>query len=472
VSVLTEDLVYGDSPKVAAKKAAAAALAAQEEAGVKPVEKIYSFDENGNGDSLFEDEDDDQELPGVPNAPVTSIKPIEVKTIEGNAVTQDLPEEALVGDTLATICREYLCNFPRAYSWPALLTVAGAMVPLPETSLNETLAISAGRGNQTNLITCLIGPVGSGKTQVIEAAVGNLGLSKNNYSDVKAGSVEGLLAKLAGDGTGSFVPRQLLLDLDEWSHFFKKAGIDNAAFADVLNSGFNKTEYHLTIAGGKKIDLNCALSLIGGMVDTKVQECFGSSSTGGFYDRFLFGVCPTNNTFSYQPFNYADSALNNLLISIKPVRVKIDAGVWKLVNAWRRQDPDLGRTLEVTVRCAAIIASFDQRENLFAEDIEKMRPFLEYQKRARYLITPNPGENSNAQMCNAILAWLNKHTPNGEWATQRALKKGIKSQLDRLGAPTYVNALKSLGIMGAVGSERKINSNGPPSDLIRLIKGA
>jgi hypothetical protein len=51
VSVSTEDLVYGDSPKVAAKKAAAAALAAQEAAGVKPVEKIYSFDEQGNGDS-------------------------------------------------------------------------------------------------------------------------------------------------------------------------------------------------------------------------------------------------------------------------------------------------------------------------------------------------------------------------------------------------------------------------------------
>ena len=250
------DLLYGDSPKVDAKKIAAAALAAQLASGVKPVEKIYTFDESGNGDSLFEDDDQD-DLPG-PNAPLTSIKIKsidEFKAIEGTALVLDMPQEALVGGTLATICREYLFNFPRAYAWPALLTIAGAMVPLPEASLNETLALSAGRGRQTNLITCLIGPVGSGKTQVIEAAVGNLGLSKNNYSDVKAGSVEGLLAKLAGDGNGSIVPRQLLLDLDEWSHFFKKAGIDNAAFADVLNSGFNKTEYHLTIAGGKKIDL-------------------------------------------------------------------------------------------------------------------------------------------------------------------------------------------------------------------------
>jgi hypothetical protein len=466
--------MYTDSPKAAAKKIAAAALAAQLASGVKTVEKIYAFDENGNGDSLFEDEDQ-YDLQGPNAAAVTSIKiksVDEFKAIEGTALILDMPQETLVGNTLATICREYLCNFPRAYAWPALLTIAGAMVPLPETTLNETLAISAGRGNQTNLITCLIGPVGSGKTQVIEAAVGNLGLSKNNYSDVKAGSVEGLLAKLAGDGNGSIVPRQLLLDLDEWSHFFKKAGIDNAAFADVLNSGFNKTEYHLTIAGGKKIDLNCALSLIGGMVDTKVQECFGSSSTGGFYDRFLFGVCPTNNTFSYQPFNYADSALNNILISIKPVRVKIDSSVWNLVNAWRRQDPDLGRTLEVTVRCAAIIASFDQRETLFAEDIEKMRPFLEYQKKARNLITPNPGVNASAEMCNAIRNWLNTHASNGEWVTQRSLKKGVSSQLDRLGAQIYVGAVKALVSMDAIETSRRANAGTRPSDLIRLIKGA
>ena len=208
------------------------------------------------------------------------------------------------------------------------------------------------------------------------------------------------------------------------------------------------------------------------MVDTKVQECFGASSTGGFYDRFLFGVCPTNNTFSYQPFNYANSALNDVLISIKPVRVKIDAGVWKLVNAWRRQDPDLGRTLEVTVRCAAIIASFDQRETLFAEDIEKMRPFLEYQKRARNLITPNPGVNSSAEMCNAIRGWLNTHASKGEWVTQRSLKKGICSQLDRLGAQIYVGAVKALVSMDAIETTRKTNAGTRPSDLIRLIKGA
>jgi AAA domain len=56
--------MYEPSAKEVARKAAAAALAAQEASGVKPIEKIYSFDEKGNGDGrdfLFEVFDDDQE---------------------------------------------------------------------------------------------------------------------------------------------------------------------------------------------------------------------------------------------------------------------------------------------------------------------------------------------------------------------------------------------------------------------------
>ena len=188
-------------------------------------------------------------------------------------------------------------DFPLAYSWPALPTVAGTLVPVTLAGPGRDLspeAITVGSGLQTNLYATLIGGAGTGKTQVIDHAKGNLALPMNRYTDTKAGSIEGLLARIKDD---PFLAKsgQVLVDLDEWSHFFKKAGIENGSFVDILNSGFNKNVYHLTIAAGKRIDLTCALSLIGGMVTDKVQECFNSASIGGFHGQILFGVCPTNN---------------------------------------------------------------------------------------------------------------------------------------------------------------------------------
>jgi hypothetical protein len=80
--------------------------------------------------------------------------------------------------------------------------------------------------------------------------------------------------------------------------------------------------------------------------------------------------------------------------------------------------------------------------------------------------------NASAEMCNAIRNWLNTHASNGEWVTQRSLKKGISSQLDRLGAQIYVGAVKALVSMDAIETSRRANAGTRPSDLIRLIKGA
>jgi hypothetical protein len=344
-----------------------------------------------------------------------------------------------------------------------LLTVAGTMVPLPSvTGEEESTVVSVLRSNQTNLYTALIGEIHTGKTLAIQYAMGQLRLPKTHYSDTKAGSIEGLLAKLEEDRAG----RQMLIDLDEWSHLFKKAGIDNASFIDILNSGYNKTRYCLTIARGRRVNLDCALTLIGGIVLENVQECFGNSTTGGFHDRFLFGVCPTNNPFQYEPFELLTNCA-----PLEPCAVAVDPDVWQLTKQWNRDDPTLGRSVEVVVRCASIVASFDGRKTLRAIDVEGMRPFLDYQSRCRALITPNPGKTNDAQMCNAILAWLNRHAPCGEWITVRALKKGIHRQLDTLGAAAFVGAIKNLTFMSAIETTEKKSAGPRPSNVIRLVKG-
>jgi hypothetical protein len=381
--------------------------------------------------------------------------------------TPDMPAEAIVDGVLSEIHRKYFKNFPRAYAWPALLTVAGAMVPFT-MSAEESIAISAGYSSQTNLYTALIGPVHSGKSQAIMHAVGNLALDKSRYTDVSAGSIEGLLKKLAKEcRTG-----QMMVDLDEWSHFFKKAGIQHATFVDVLNKAFNKPTLHLTIAKGEEINLMCAVSLIGGIVWERIQDCFNAESTTGFHDRFLFGICPEVNPHVYFPFDVEDSAVTDLMIDRPPLaRVKIDRSVWHLAAAWGREDLSLGRSVEVTVRCCVINASFNGQTEITDKDLTKWRPFMDYQKRCRELVVPMRGLTTDARMSNAILGWLKRHADGGEWVTQRSLKKGIHGMLEDLGPIVFKNTMNALVFMDAIQTKTQQNKGARPSDMVRLQKG-
>lgn len=409
---------------------------------------------------------------GLPLAPAQEISADEILIVDDiRSAIKDMPEECLGGDnTLANICRNYMGHFPRAYAWPAILTVAGAMVPRPAKNLSERLAISSGNSNMTNFYTSLIGPVGSGKGQACEYAKGNLGMFRDQCTETKAGSIEGLLNRLNNlVAKGELRGDQVLVDVDEWSHLFKKANIDSATFVDMLNSGFNKSRFSLTVARGQQIELDMAISIIGGMPPERVQECFGSESTSGFYDRFLFGVCPTVNPHIYRPFDPSESALGDGVV-LNPIQVSVDKSVWKLVHQWRKADTTLDRTIEIIVRCAVIIASFDNRPIVFSKDVEALRPLLDYQTRCRLFIQPNPGLTFDAKMCNAILGWLEINSPNGQWMRERDLKRSIRRTLETLGPQVYNNAKKNLAFYGSIEFNIQQNKDTRPSEIIRLVR--
>jgi hypothetical protein len=164
------------------------------------------------------------------------------------------------------------------------------------------------------------------------------------------------------------------------------------------------------------------------------------------------------------------AAYRDPTIQIRPTAVSIDKNVWELLKVWRKQDPSLGRTLEIVVRCAVIIASIDQRKTIYAKDIEAIRPFLDYQMRCRQLITPNPGITNDAKMTNAVLGWLNRHASKCEWVNQRDVKRGLDSQITTLGLWVYSGALKNLEFTGAIESYDKPNAGTRASKLIRLTE--
>jgi hypothetical protein len=401
----------------------------------------------------------------IPGASVAVVEPNEpegiIESVEEDEAA-DMPENCITGNVLSDVLNSYMKDFPRAYAWPALLTAAGALVPINEHII----------GNQTSLFTALIGASHSGKSTAIEHARYNLGITNGSphYASPKSGSPEGFFKdQMKKQPVG--ITSQVLWDIDEWSHFFKKAGIENSTFMSNLNTAFNKNQIRLIIAKGENVAVDMALSLIGGIVTDDVQSCFGSESVSGFYDRFLFGVYGVKKEF-YMPFEHQNSAQADLLFkATDPCVVDIDKSIYDYANHLRASNSNLGRIIEIAIRCASIIASFDGRSKIYAADLEQMKPFIEYQEQCRQIVVPLQGLNVDAKMSNAIRGWLKRHADNGQWVNQRALKKGIHTVLDNFGTGAFNTAVKNLNIIRAVETRVQPNEGARPSHLIRLVKG-
>ena len=85
------------------------------------------------------------------------------------------------------------------------------------------------------------------------------------------------------------VQPNVLIDLDEWQHFFSKAGIENSSFTSFLHTAFYKRRQNVIVGRGKEIDVDCALSFIGGIVEDEFDTCFGVNSLGACMTDSLSG---------------------------------------------------------------------------------------------------------------------------------------------------------------------------------------
>jgi hypothetical protein len=345
------------------------------------------------------------------------------------ALTADMSDAVLDG-RLGEIYQRRLKQFPIAYGWTALTTVAGVIVPPLQAETG--IVIDPPR---TNLYTVQIGPVGSGKSQVIEHVRKLLGLPNSMYSDLKAGSMEGLLKRLSKDLSSRKLMSPLLQDIDEWKHYFRKADIEGASFMTVMNTGFYKDHYNLAIARGKEIDFNCTISWIGGVVQEEYDDVIGLAAIGGFYDRLYQGVCPTGYMFDYFPFEGEAE-------QFKPVAVKIDGSVHEVARDWKKEIPTAGRAVEVAIRVAHICASFDGRSVLYGKDLEPAKAMLTQQMKVRTQFAPNVGENPDAKCQQKILQWLDRFAPNGEWMNIKELYRGIHA--NRFGGFIFQRSVHTL----------------------------
>jgi DNA primase RepB-like protein len=325
----------------------------------------------------------------------------EIRVIDPQAIElPDMPDTALTG-RLGEIYQTRMKDFPIALAWPALLTGAGALIRVNESPL------------RANLFTALVGDVNCGKSSAIERANFLLDMKPDVLLRMKSGSGEGLLLNI-GDQHGD--PR--LLFPDELQHTLEKAQIENAQFASILNSLFYHSEETLTIARGKMVQFNCQLSLIGGIVTEKFDDCFGSAATAGTYSRFLFGQSPTGFQYAWRPNEGAPEIVDTF------DAVQVDRDVWAARDDIIKTEGLNPRVLEIALRCAAICAAIDGRQALRAADLAPAWELARYETRVRMWLQPNPGKNLEAQVAHKLLNYLGRHAPGGEFV---AVRKALKS---------------------------------------------
>lgn len=304
----------------------------------------------------------------------------------------DLPMECLQG-RLGEICIKRFKHFPRAYSWIALLTAGSAVIDQDlDTNPNDP---------RVNLYSCLVGEVHSGKSQAIDAAVKALGLEEPTLIESYAGSAEAF-ARSVGDAGGN--PR--LWAVDELGYLLEKAHIEHSTIPQVLCTAFNKN--HIVMHMGKRETrrLNCSLSILGGMVDNRFSDLFGKNTTAGLYDRFMFGHCPGDFLFNYEPFNGTPE-----IVKRRPGDVLlIDPEIWEWRKHYMKTNPDINpRLIEIVLRCALICAYFDGEQRVDVKRLEPHVALLGYQTRMRIVLKPNPGENFEAQLTHKFLNYLQTH---------------------------------------------------------------
>jgi len=355
---------------------------------------------------------------------------------------RDMTDDVLDG-WLGEACREHMRDFPLAFAWPSLLAVASSFV---DRRYEKTRA---------NLYVALVGPVGAAKSKAIELAIELLGVTPPTLMELAAGSAEGLV-KTAGVKDANGDPR--LYSVDELGHLLEKMKIQNASYPFILNTLFYKSKFKFVMGGGKEAAIDCALTILGGLVDERFQDLFSDITVGGMYDRFILGLCPDGFVFNYREYEVKALAVGGE--TGRPVHVRIDPSVWDVLRDWHKTFTD--RVPELALRVAVICAAFDRRRLLTADDLKPARAFAEYQQRIRHVLKPNPGKNTDGILGHRILEYL-KRKP-GEWINRRTMFKD--SRCYDLGLPAAERVLDKLEANGDV---EIIRGKGPTPTLVRLI---
>ena len=369
----------------------------------------------------------------------------------------DMPDKVLDG-RLGEWCHQYFGDFCNAYSWPAV-TAAASVHVRPDNDKQRC-----------NLYWGPVGDPGTGKSSAGKRAEYYFQLPALDLVDeTMYGSVEGMFEKIGVRST------PLLWSPDELAHTLTKAQIEGSAFSYVLNTAFYKDSNNLTVAKRKAIECNVRLSIFGGIVLKNFENCFGSETLYGLYDRFLFSVAPTGFQWSYRPIEgepLVNLTENNLELGSKGPEIiapRIDRSVWEARDAIVKNEEIEPRVLELCLRVATVCAAWDGKPLLLDSDLGPAWELARYQKRVRDFLKPNEGRNFEAMAAFKILNYLKRNKTEDKFLNLRDVKRA--THVMEFGPNVVDRVIRSLCLGGDIELQSiPPESGGKTKFLIRLAK--
>lgn len=351
------------------------------------------------------------------------------KIIEGIGLQiPDISDDCLEG-VLGEICSGPMKDFPRSWAWPAILAAASTHVPNSNSI-------------RSNIFVALVGPIGAGKSSVINVANYLLDVGDSLFDDY-VGSAEGLAKHLPAE----FGAQHKLWYVDELGHLLDKAKIEGASFVRVLNTSFYRDEQSLIVAKGARCKFNCKLSIIGGIVDEDFEDAFSAITAHGMYDRFVYGYCPTAFRYDYRPTNDYGEPMGDFDRNTHPVDF-INRDVWEFKKQWMKDNPGLNREFEIAMRCALICAQYDGRKELNASMLGPSLAFASEQGKIRKILKPNVGKNQSGEVSQKVLDYLKRYAPDGDWIRMREIMRG--THVDRYGMDLVNRVINALSMCGEI----------------------
>jgi hypothetical protein len=328
---------------------------------------------------------------------------------------KDMPSEVLTGK-LGAWCTKHLGDFPRALSWPAILTIGGLFV--------EPGALPS------NLYTALVSKPEAGKSEVDSRArriFGMVGdLDPAMATDTIFGSSEGMV-DIIGDKGG----RPYLWCPDELSGVMMKAQIQGSNFPSDLCTLWYRRKFGKTVKNRKAVNFHAWLSILAGITERRFSDCFGAETLDGLYSRFLFGLCPSDWSYDFKPARFEPEIKLPLAFDGKdgatPFKFMkqpvVHEDVFDAKTAVCNDEKIPKRLGEIVIRCAMVVAAWDEKVELRASDMEPFWHLLRYENSVRLILQPSASKSYDGQISEKVLSYLANHNKDGEYLSYKEVMK-------------------------------------------------
>jgi len=295
---------------------------------------------------------------------------------------------------------EYLGG-PFGWSYVSLLTLSTPRIHV-EADFYEAI--------RPTLYAALLGPSGVGKSRTMDRAHLQLGGNDFEVEVNVPGSDRGLYEIFEKVDQAPVPPKMVLLQ-DELRTLMSKVNIQGSSLAPALCTLYYKDEVGGAVKG-KALSAYVRLSILGGLKASdpmEFREVFGSETTAGLFDRFIFAPGPRRWMWSDE-WRLPTCEVNEEFGCVgsgprKGWPVKVTKNVFERVKAWRaeRQDLDRGRRGELAMRVAAISASMNQEQVISRACLEAALRFAEWQERVKTVYCPGEARNPDAVLTTEML---------------------------------------------------------------------